>query len=170
MFEHGTGTEYAKDPKGQPCFAGHSSLDSSIAVPTSGNKKDRLELYRKQKINQKGWKRSSTGRLKVVPRFPNLLWGLKKITAIWRLTQINVNLVAKSLNRSAKWQDRFPGLLQLGKGTYGHALNISSTDLLSDHFLITHEHHFGRNVENLAQISKIEFRWSFELGLEGLWS
>ena len=25
MFEHGTGTEYAKDPKGQPCFAGHSS-------------------------------------------------------------------------------------------------------------------------------------------------
>ena len=26
MFEHGTGTEYAKDPKGQPCFAGHSSL------------------------------------------------------------------------------------------------------------------------------------------------
>ena len=24
MFEHGT--EYAKDPKGQPCFAGHSSL------------------------------------------------------------------------------------------------------------------------------------------------
>ena len=22
MFEHGTGTEYAKDSKGQPCFAG----------------------------------------------------------------------------------------------------------------------------------------------------
>ena len=26
MFEHGTGTEYAKDPKGQPCFAGHSTF------------------------------------------------------------------------------------------------------------------------------------------------
>ena len=28
MFEHGTGTEYAKDPKGQPCFAGHSSINT----------------------------------------------------------------------------------------------------------------------------------------------
>ena len=38
MFEHGTGTEYAKDPKGQPCFAGHSSiiLKNSSGSESSG--------------------------------------------------------------------------------------------------------------------------------------